>query len=65
MQRNRYDSRVVDRYVEKGEITKKDLESHMKGLPDETENAQWVQMDLEEAELNGDENAYPSETPTE
>ena len=65
MQINRYDRRVVDRYVEKGEITKKDREAYLKGLPDETENAQWVKMDLEEAELNGDENAYPSEKPAE
>ncbi len=50
-----YDRRTTDRYVEKGALKDKDVESYLKNLPDETNNAQWVQMDLHDAELGDNE----------
>lgn len=47
-----YDRRVVDRYVEKGVLKANDFQSYMKGLADETNNAQWVQLDLHDAEIS-------------
>jgi hypothetical protein len=49
------DKRTVDRYVEKGQIKKSELESHLKALPDDTANADWVEMDLEEEEIGHDD----------
>ena len=49
-----YDRRVSDRYVEKGVIKESDLAAHLKGLPDDSANAQYVQMDLHDAEMTGD-----------
>ncbi len=46
-----YDKRTFDRYMEKGIVTPQQFDSHMKSLPDESQNAQWVQMDMDEAEL--------------
>lgn len=46
-----YDKRTYDRYLEKGIVKKTDFDSHLKNLPDESQNAQWVQMDMDEAEL--------------
>lgn len=47
------DRRTVDRYVEKGLIKKSDYESYLKSLTDDSNNATWVQMDLEETEISG------------
>ena len=46
-----YDRRTFDRYLEKGIVKRADWENYLKTLPDESDNAQWVQMDLEETEL--------------
>lgn len=48
---NPFDKRIMDRYVDKGIITKDAAAQHMKKLPDETPNAVWVELDLEEAEV--------------
>ena len=45
------DRRTVERYIEKGLVKASEFQSYMKNLPDETNNAQWVQMDLHDAEL--------------
>jgi hypothetical protein len=56
-----YDRRVVDRYREKGMIKDSEFEAHLKNLPDETPNAQWVQIDLYEAEMGeGEGNVHTS-----
>jgi hypothetical protein len=55
-----YDSRVIERYLRSGAITQAQHDTYMKSLADETTNAQWVQLDLHDAELGetaGQENA--------
>jgi hypothetical protein len=52
MNRKLYDRRVVERHVEKGLIKETDYASYLKQLPDEATNAQWVQMDLHDAEIS-------------
>jgi len=51
MKINPYDKRIVDRYVAKGIVQKDELEKRLAKLPDETENATWVQLDMDEAEV--------------
>lgn len=46
-----YDSRVVDRYIRNGSVTHSEYEQHMKGLPDESANAQWVEIELHGTEV--------------
>lgn len=48
------DRRTVDRYMEKGLIKEAELNTYLKGLPDDAANAQWVQMDLHDAEFSED-----------
>lgn len=45
------DKRTSDRYVEKGVLKRADVDAYLKALPDEANNATWVQMDLEETEI--------------
>jgi hypothetical protein len=45
------DSRVMERYLRDGGISQEQYDAHMKNLPDDTNNAQWVQLDLHDAEL--------------
>ena len=52
MKINPYDKRIVDRYVAKGIVQKDELEKRLAKLPDETENATWVQLDMDEAEVS-------------
>ncbi len=47
-----YDKRTFQRYVDKGLIKDGELKSHFSALPDESNNAQWVQIDLHDAELS-------------
>lgn len=47
-----YDRRVMERYVEKGVMKPADFQAYLKGLNDETNNAQWVQLDLHDAEIS-------------
>lgn len=46
-----YDSRVVQRYIGKGQVTPAEHEAYLKALPDETANAEWVSYDMEETEI--------------
>jgi hypothetical protein len=52
MKINPYDKRVVDRYVAKGVVSKEELERRLANLPDETDSAVWVQLDMDEAEVS-------------
>lgn len=52
--RRPFDQRTADRYKEKGLLKDADYKAHLKSLPDETENAQWVEMDLHDAELGSE-----------
>lgn len=45
------DRRTLDRYVAKGLVKQSEIDSHVKALPDDTANAQWVTIDLDEAEV--------------
>lgn len=51
-----FDRRTTDRYLEKGLMKADDLAKHVKGLPDEANNAQYVQMDLHDAEISEEDN---------
>lgn len=46
------DKRTQDRYVEKGLLEKSKVESLLKSLPDESSNASWVEIDMEDLNLN-------------
>lgn len=46
-----FDRRVVERNVRKGVVKHAEYQSYLKSLPDETNNAQWVQLDLHDSEL--------------
>jgi hypothetical protein len=46
------DKRVAQRYVRKGLLDEKDLEQHLKKLPDLAEQALEVESEIEEAELD-------------
>ena len=46
-----FDRRITDRYREKGMITKEQYDQYVKNLPDDAANAQYVQMDIHDAEL--------------
>jgi len=66
MDRKLFDRRTLDRYVEKGLVKEGDLNAHLKGLPDDTNNAQWVEMELHEAEIIDDsENSDDSDSELE
>lgn len=47
------DKRTQDRYVEKGLVEKNKVEAQLKALPDETANATWVEIDMEEVRVDG------------
>lgn len=51
-QRKVLDRRVIDRYVEKGVMSASEQQSYLKSLPDETQNADWVHLDLHDAEIS-------------
>lgn len=53
-----YDKRVSDRYRAKGLVSQKDYDAYLKALPDDSANAQWIQMDLHDAEIGGE--VYPN-----
>jgi|GEM_PF-2117933 len=46
-----FDLRVVRRNLEKGLIRESDYQSFLKRLPDEQNNAEWVQMDIYDTDL--------------
>jgi hypothetical protein len=48
------DKRVVERNVEKGLLSKADLEKHLTALPDVAQNGEWTSYD-DDAEDDGDE----------
>ena len=48
--KRRLDKRTVSRYVDKGLVKKGEVDQHLKALPDETPNANFVDMELYEAE---------------
>jgi hypothetical protein len=37
-----YDSRTVERRIRRGQLTRKDLERHLKALPDSTDKSETV-----------------------
>ncbi len=47
-----YDRRTNERYVKKGILTQKDLDAHLKALPDDETAASFVQMDVHDTEAS-------------
>lgn len=60
-----YDKRVTDRYIEKGMLKQSELDAHKKALPDDTANADWVQLDMEETDIGETENEDETEESVE
>ena len=52
--KQKMDVRTYSRYVEKGQLKGADVTNYLKSLPDESENAVWVDLTAEDAELAGD-----------
>ncbi len=42
-----WDVRTIDRRVRRGQVTRKDVEKHLKGLPDVGERGQTIVLDEE------------------
>ncbi|NBX68353.1 MAG: hypothetical protein EBR01_05240 [Proteobacteria bacterium] len=53
--KQKMDVRTYSRYVEKGLLKDSEIQSHLKSLPDEAENAVWVDPTAEEEELSVEE----------
>jgi hypothetical protein len=49
-----FDKRVMDRYAEKGIIKESDIKSRLKALPDDTANAEWIELDVGDTEIADD-----------
>ena len=49
-----FDKRTSDKYLDKGIISQAEMQSHLKALPDETENATWVELEMDETEIGSD-----------
>lgn len=49
------DRRTVGRYIAKGQLSQKDYDAHLKNLPDEEPNGEWVKLDLVDAEITDDD----------
>ena len=43
---NAFDQRVLSRHVARGRLTASDIEKQLKGLPDDSDNAEFVQVHL-------------------
>lgn len=57
--KQKIDVRTYSRYVEKGLLKDGDVQTYLKSLPDETENAIWVDPTAEEDEvLEDDEDTF-------
>ena len=46
-----FDKRTVERYIEMGQITDADLKKHLQNVPDDAQNAEWVEMDIHDTEI--------------
>ena len=44
---DKYDSRVRARYVAEEKLSREDVDSYLKGLPDLAENAEWVDYEAQ------------------
>jgi hypothetical protein len=49
------DRRTIGRYINKGMLSKEEYEAHLKSLPDEESNGEWVKLDLVDAEITDDD----------
>lgn len=52
MDDNKRDKRLMERNYTRS--TEKDLQTYLKSLPDDTANAQWVEVELHDTELGSD-----------
>lgn len=46
-----YDKRTLDRYIERGVVKESDFKNRLKALPDESPNAEWIELDMSDAEV--------------
>ena len=49
-----YDKRTMNRYVDKKTLDTKEVEGYLKNLPDEANNAEWIQADVHDTFLGED-----------
>ena len=49
-----FDSRIIERNIRKGIITRKDVDKHIKALPDRTDNAVWSSITDDSADAFDD-----------
>lgn len=56
-----FDRRTVGRYIGKGMITQKNYDDHLKNLPDDEANGEWVKLDLVDAEISDDDDMEDEE----
>lgn len=47
-----FDSRVIHKNMQKGTVKEAEFKNYLKSLPDETNNAQWIEMDIHETDSN-------------
>ncbi len=59
--KQKIDLRTFNRYVEKGILKDSDLQAHLKSLPDDAENAVWVDLTVEDAEVEETDDLEVSE----
>ncbi len=46
-----FDKRTLSRYVDKNLVDRKEAEAYLKNLPDESNNAEWIQADVHDTFL--------------
>ncbi|OFZ79679.1 MAG: hypothetical protein A2583_06690 [Bdellovibrionales bacterium RIFOXYD1_FULL_53_11] len=57
-----FDTRVVERNVQRAMVEHDDVQKMLKNLPDDTENADWISID-EIAEMEDDSERRPDPVP--
>ncbi len=46
-----FDVRLIERRIHKGDIKQSEYEKHLKALPDDEENGEWVSLEAAEEEV--------------
>ncbi len=61
MPAEKFDKRLIDRKVRKGDLSREDLQGHLKGLPDLANNVAVLETKLEAVAQDGAEDGKESE----
>lgn len=56
-----FDKRTFDRYIERGVTKESDWKSYLKSLPDDSARAEWIELDMSDAEVAPSADAEDSE----